>query len=242
MTTPRRTDRVYTNPTNPYYDPLWSQSYADRREPIREEEHRDYYRPGYDYNRGAPYYGEGGYGYYDEGMMGGYGGMMGGGGYDGRGMYAVPPSTTSEPSGGGRMQKTMMMQKKGVMNGNSLMRANTYKPFQVGTTTALSMAYFDGPMWDGPPLDPMMPPPGYGRGMRPAGGVMIGTGGAYGANQMSPNYYRRNSNSGFRRGRMGPVGGMGPMGVDPFVRPGQSFGRAPGPFGRDKHMSLGIQR
>lgn len=114
MTSPRRTDKMYTNPTNPYYDPVWSQSYARNDEPIREGDHTMYYAPGYDRN----YYGEfgggmmGGDGYYE----GGGGGMMGGGGYGGgygrmmggpgRGMYATPPAA----------------EKKAVLNGNSLMR------------------------------------------------------------------------------------------------------------------------
>eukprot|EP00574_Skeletonema_japonicum_P004561 CAMPEP_0201721124 /NCGR_PEP_ID=MMETSP0593-20130828/5878_1 /ASSEMBLY_ACC=CAM_ASM_000672 /TAXON_ID=267983 /ORGANISM="Skeletonema japonicum, Strain CCMP2506" /LENGTH=214 /DNA_ID=CAMNT_0048211869 /DNA_START=98 /DNA_END=739 /DNA_ORIENTATION=+ len=45
-----RSNKVYTNPTNPYYDPIWSQSYDHEAnyEPIREEEHRMYYGAGYD--------------------------------------------------------------------------------------------------------------------------------------------------------------------------------------------------
>jgi len=60
MTNPRRTEKWYSNPTHPYYDPVWSQSYARREDPIREWDHTSYYAPGYDRN----YYGRGG-------MMGG---------------------------------------------------------------------------------------------------------------------------------------------------------------------------
>ncbi|KAL9186665.1 hypothetical protein ACHAXT_005903 [Thalassiosira profunda] len=230
MTTPRRTDRVYTNPTNPYYDPLWSQSYMRNDEPIREGDHAMYYAPGYDRN-------------WVEGYYGGGGGYYGRGGYGGGRMYAVPPS-------GGQGKK------KAVLNGNSLMRTQRNTLFQSSRLTspnakrtALQMAYFDGPMdWDYGFEPGMMPPPGYGRGMRPGGGVMLGTGGPYGANQMQPGEFRRGGGSGFRRGGMGgrPGGygslgqrsvgpgmrgmgpGMGPMGggFDPFDRyQGPSFGR-----------------
>lgn len=116
MTNPRRTDKMYTNPTNPYYDPVWSQSYDSqgkygyRRndEPIREGDHTAYYAPGYDRN----YYNEGGYyggGYYD----GGGGGMMGGygGGY-GRRLRG----------GGGPMYAIKSTKKQLLLNGNSFMR------------------------------------------------------------------------------------------------------------------------
>lgn len=58
MTSPRKTDKVYTNPTNPYYDPVWSQSYARRDEPIREGDHTAYYAPGYERGSYYPYYGD----------------------------------------------------------------------------------------------------------------------------------------------------------------------------------------
>eukprot|EP00984_Skeletonema_dohrnii_P026548 scaffold15896_cov74-Skeletonema_dohrnii-CCMP3373.AAC.2 len=63
-----RSNKVYTNPTNPYYDPIWSQSYDHQQnyEPIREEEHRMYYGAGYD----RDYYSM----YPDYGMGGGQGG------------------------------------------------------------------------------------------------------------------------------------------------------------------------
>ncbi len=48
MTNPRKTDKIYTNPTNPYYDPLWSQSYIRNDVPIRDADHTMYYAPGYD--------------------------------------------------------------------------------------------------------------------------------------------------------------------------------------------------
>lgn len=107
---------MYTNPTNPYYDPVWSQSYGRRsEEPIREGDHTMHYAPGYDRNFFQSYgYGEfGDPGYYE----GGGGGMMGGGGGDGYGrmmgpgrrMYAMP---VDEPS----------KNNKGVLNGNSFMR------------------------------------------------------------------------------------------------------------------------
>ena len=110
MTNPRRTDKMYTNPTNPYYDPVWSQSYDSKYgyrrndEPIREGDHTAYYAPGYDRN----YYGGSGYmddmdGYYPNY---GYGG--GRGGYYGR--------------GGGGMYAKKESEKKGLLNGNSLMR------------------------------------------------------------------------------------------------------------------------
>lgn len=94
MTSPRRTDKVYTNPTNPYYDPVWSQSYARREDPIRDYDHTLYYAEGYD--RRFPYYDD---------MAGGYGGYGNGMG-PGRRMFAVP-------------QKG---KKTAVLNGNSLMR------------------------------------------------------------------------------------------------------------------------
>eukprot|EP00584_Thalassiosira_punctigera_P010455 CAMPEP_0172531452 /NCGR_PEP_ID=MMETSP1067-20121228/4860_1 /TAXON_ID=265564 ORGANISM="Thalassiosira punctigera, Strain Tpunct2005C2" /NCGR_SAMPLE_ID=MMETSP1067 /ASSEMBLY_ACC=CAM_ASM_000444 /LENGTH=398 /DNA_ID=CAMNT_0013315835 /DNA_START=28 /DNA_END=1221 /DNA_ORIENTATION=+ len=210
MTNPRRTEKLYTNPTNPYYDPLWSQSYARRDEPIREGDHTAYYAPGYDRN----YYGGGGmmgggYGY-DEGMMGGGGygggmmgggygggGRMGGGGYGrgyGRGMYAAPPVESN---------------KRAVLNGNSLMRSEKSTLFQSTVaprsrlSSALQMAFYDGPMggmmgpdmWDGgPPFDPMIPPMGYGsRSLRDYDGVTVGT---MGANQGSPSFYRRGGRGG----------------------------------------------
>ena len=114
MADPRRTDKMYTNPTNPYYDPLWSQSYERNDEPIREGDHREHYAPGYDRNNYPGGMGGGmGYdeGYYGEGGGGGMmGGGYGGGGYGGRGrqMYATPPSSS--------------VNGKKVLNGNSLMR------------------------------------------------------------------------------------------------------------------------
>jgi hypothetical protein len=63
---------MYTNPTNPYYDPLWSQGYNDRRSPSNLR-YDDFYGDGWD-----GYYGGGG-GYY------GYGRSMG----PGRRMNAV---------------------------------------------------------------------------------------------------------------------------------------------------------
>lgn len=126
-----------------------------------------------------------------------------------------------------------------MMNGNSLMRTKKNTLFQSldaprSKLSALKMAYYDGPSeWDGPPpfdgpRGPMMPPPGYGRGMPPGGqnpnyaGVTTGTGGPYGANQMNPNYYRRGGGSGVRRGSdQGRPGGMGQ----------QSGGGGPGGMG-----------
>ena len=127
------------------------------------------------------------------------------------------------------------------------------------------MSYYGDDLdWVGPPFDgPMLPPPGYGRGMRPGGqgdyaGVITGSGGPYGANQMNPNYYRRGGGSSVRRGSGGsarPGGGLGMggqrgmmggmpgvvAGVDPFVYP-ESFRNTQGPyFGRDNafgRMSL----
>ena len=108
MTTPHRTDKVYTNPTNPYYDPVWSQSYDTEKygmvrndDPIRESDHMDYYRMGYDRKMFNNYYGGMGGGGY------GMGGMRGGGP-----MYAISPS---KGRGSGRGGGT-------VLNGNSLMR------------------------------------------------------------------------------------------------------------------------
>jgi len=112
MTNPRKTEKIYTNPTNPYYDPVWSQSYVRKDVPIRDAEHTMYYAPGYDrnsnmYSNGGIGMGGGGnYWYGDWRMMmdefddGYYGGGGGGGGYYGRGgmvgpMYATPPPTTT---------------------------------------------------------------------------------------------------------------------------------------------------
>lgn len=101
FTNPRNTDKVYTNPTNPYYNPIWSQSVGLRSdEPIREGDHTAYYAPGYDiqnrnyymnmnmnnnYNNNYYYNnnnnrGGGGGGYYNE-----YNDGYGGGGYSGSG-------------------------------------------------------------------------------------------------------------------------------------------------------------
>ena len=139
--------------------------------------------------------------------------------------------------------------------------------------SALRMSYYGDDLdWGGPPFDgPMIPPPpGYGRGMRPGmqgdyAGVIAGSGGPYGANQMNPNYYRRGGGSNVRRGSGGgsarpSVGGgggglgmggqrgmMGGMpgviaGVDPFVYPDSLRNAQQGPyFGRDNafgRMSL----
>jgi hypothetical protein len=124
MSDPRRTDKLYTNPTNPYYDPVWSQSYVRNDEPIREGDHTLYYAPGYDVQNRNYYYPRGGMG--DMGYGGGRGmmegGMMGGGGgmmdgyyddyrYGGGGMYA-----TAATSGKGHAMKSS------IVNGNSLMR------------------------------------------------------------------------------------------------------------------------
>lgn len=132
-------------------------------------------------------------------------------------------------------------------------------------TSSLWMSYYaDDLDWVGPPFDgPIILPPGYGRGMRPAGqgdyaGVITGSGGPYGANQMNPNYYRRGGGSSIRRGarpggdrggglgmgdQRGMMGGMPGVvaGVDPFVYP-ESLRNTQGPyFGRDNafgRMSL----
>jgi hypothetical protein len=74
MSSPDRAQKFYTNPTNPYYDPLWSQGYADRRSPSNLRQDGFYDDP----------YGAWGY----EGM-GGYGGMYGRGMGPGRRLYAV---------------------------------------------------------------------------------------------------------------------------------------------------------
>ena len=85
MSDPRRTDKVYTNPTNPYYDPVWSQSHARNDEPIREGDHTVYYAPGYDYARNSRNYymnddgGDDDYYYYDRRRRGIIGGGIGGG-------------------------------------------------------------------------------------------------------------------------------------------------------------------
>jgi len=102
MTTPIKTaraqDRAYYNPVNPYYDPMWSQSYVEDREPIREGDHTEYYAPGYEYNR------QGGYINY------GFGGMHGNGMYGYGGGY-------------GRRYYASSVDKSGKkLNGNSFMR------------------------------------------------------------------------------------------------------------------------
>ncbi|KAL3816921.1 hypothetical protein ACHAXA_009116 [Cyclostephanos tholiformis] len=268
MTDPRRTDKVYTNPTNPYYDPVWSQSYVRNDEPIREGDHTSYYAPGYDVQN-RNYYLQGMGGYYGggrmmggmigrgEGMMDGYyddyrygGGMMGG-------MYAT--TTTAAAA----------KWKKSSINGNSLMRTTKSALFQGSIaqaprskSSALGMSYYgggpgwDGPMYDVPMIDgPMMPPPDYGRVIRSGDYAGATTGsGAYGANQMNPNYYRRGGGSDVRRGGVGSRGrgrGMagqgvmmggppGPMGVNPFINQESlrdssvGWSGPPGPyFGRD---------
>lgn len=130
FTNPRNTDKVYTNPTNPYYNPIWSQSVGLRSdEPIREGDHTSYYAPGYDVqnrnyymNMNNYYYNGGGGEYYNE--YDGYGG----GGYSGSGrrmrgggmgLYCAYMSsvTTNLP-----LLKGVLASKKSVNNGNSLMR------------------------------------------------------------------------------------------------------------------------
>ena len=97
------------------------------------------------------------------------------------------------------------------------------------------MSYYGGgPGWDGPMYDgPMMPPPDYGRVIRPGDYAGATTGsGAYGANPMNPTYYRRGGGSDVRRGggrgrgmagrgvMMPPGGGGGSMGgMDQFANP-----------------------
>jgi len=117
MTNPRKTDKMYTNPTNPYYDPVWSQSYDSKYgyrrndEPIREGDHTAYYAPGYDrnyYNGMGSGYMDDMDGYYPNYGMGGYGRGYGRGGGGGGGMYAKKVSTFEN--------------KKSLLNGNSLMR------------------------------------------------------------------------------------------------------------------------
>lgn len=82
MSTPDRSQRLYTNPTNPYYDPLWSQGYTNSRSPsnLREDDY---------YNEEGPYMD--GY-YYGGGMYSGYGRGMG----PGRRMYSMPVSNGGE--------------------------------------------------------------------------------------------------------------------------------------------------
>ena len=85
MSTPDRSQKLYTNPTNPYYDPLWSQGYTNTRSPsnLRDDDYNnDYYMDGY-FNYGG-------------GMYSGYGRGMG----PGRRMYSVPVS-----GGGGERKK-----------------------------------------------------------------------------------------------------------------------------------------
>ena len=140
MADPRRTDKVYTNPTNPYYDPVWSQSYVRNDEPIREGDHTAHYAPGYDVQNRNYYLQQGGmmgggYGYRGDG--GGRMGMMGGGGGGGGGMmmddgyYDVDyPRRGGGGGGGGRMGGGMYAAaapssrrtKAAAINGNSLMR------------------------------------------------------------------------------------------------------------------------
>ena len=117
MTNPRKTDKIYTNPTNPYYDPVWSQSYIRNDVPIRDADHTMHYAPGYDYRNSNNYYynnnnnynrrmmmgeddDEGGGGWEDIMDDGYYGG---GGGYGRRGdmmgrMYAIPPTSSQSSS------------------------------------------------------------------------------------------------------------------------------------------------
>ncbi|KAL7550346.1 hypothetical protein ACHAWF_015047 [Thalassiosira exigua] len=107
-------------------------------------------------------------------------------------------------------------------------RAKGGSPFQgsrTGLPTALRMSYFGGPEWDAPPYEmgpvgPVMPPPGYGRGM----GVVQGTGGPYGANQSSPNYYRRGGGRGFRRGAVPGRPGSGVGGAGGSAMGGDGMG------------------
>lgn len=129
FTNPRNTDKVYTNPTNPYYNPIWSQSVGLRSdEPIREGDHTSYYAPGYDMQN-RNYYMNMNYNYYNNGGGGGYYNEYdgyGGGRYSGgrmmRGGGGMYMSSDNEVTGGGRMLlKRILASKVIVNNGNSLM-------------------------------------------------------------------------------------------------------------------------
>ena len=122
FTNPRNTDKVYTNPTNPYYNPIWSQSVGLRSdEPIREGDHTSYYAPGYDIQNRNYYMNMNYNGYYNEydGYGGGYGGgrMMRGGG----GMY-MSSNNEVVTDGGGLLLSRVLAPRKMVNNDNSLMR------------------------------------------------------------------------------------------------------------------------
>lgn len=96
MSSPERSSKLYTNPTNPYYDPLWSQGYNDRRAPsnLREGFYDDPYGSGWDYD-GMGGYG-GGYGYYGRGMG------------PGRRLYAVNNNHSGRKSKRGLNQNRLM--------------------------------------------------------------------------------------------------------------------------------------
>jgi hypothetical protein len=109
MSSPDRSLKMYTNPTNPYYDPLWSQGYSDRRAPtnLREDGFIDDvgyggYGAGYGYGMGPG----GGYGPGGWGRGGGYYGYGRGMG-PGRRMYAVPVKGGSESKRGLNQNRLM---------------------------------------------------------------------------------------------------------------------------------------
>eukprot|EP00804_Cyclotella_cryptica_P009038 CCRYP_003140-RB/>CCRYP_003140-RB protein AED:0.02 eAED:0.02 QI:739/1/1/1/1/1/2/2540/751 len=232
MSSPDRSLKYYTNPTNPYYDPLWSQSYTDRRAPsnLRQEDFLmgdGYYNNEYGYGMGgygppppppppSNYWGGNNGGYY------GYGRGMG----PGRRMYAVSPEGmggTSLNSRGVNQNRFMGANRGSTLSNRSMSRKNN-------PITSLRMSYYD-PEWGGPPFDPRMPPPPmppYYGGM---GGPRVGPGRMMPRgrplSELADNANRYNNvDNRFRRnlgGNPGPGGRMDgppPYGVPP-------------PFGRD---------
>ncbi|KAL7520478.1 hypothetical protein ACHAWX_005203 [Stephanocyclus meneghinianus] len=235
MSSPERSLKFYTNPTNPYYDPLWSQSYTDRRAPsnLRPEDiarnrdgfyYGDYGYGGYDYPPN-PYWGGNSGGYY------GYGRGMG----PGRRMYAVSPANTggaaSKSRGGIRLNRFMGANRDSMMSNRSMSRKNN-------PITSLRMSFYE-PEWGGPPFDPRMPPPpmppyygGMG-GPRVGPGRMMPRGRPLSELADSTNRYNNVDNR-FRRNLGGnPASGGRMDGPPPYG--------VPPPFGRDNapaRMSL----
>jgi len=187
-----RTNKWYTNPVNPYYDPVWSQSFARNDEPIRDSS----YWTNRMFSRDDGYYGPGDGAYFEDGQYDDYGGGMGGSPRLGAGyMMGGGADHDKFSKNNNPLRNRLKLPSHPSINHNSLFQIRQ-KTKTASNVHTLKMSFYD-PEWDGPPFDPRMaypppyPPPGYGggrfRGMPPqnlrelaagnGGGGNIGAGG-----------------------------------------------------------------